>query len=499
MHGILFNSDGGAGALYHFEPPISPEQLCNVVNQLVGTQVSVFIQSVNHGNDQFLYDTKVAQVYDGRHVPGGKFEQDNFRKWALNVRSLLDRDLDPLALWAERTHELGMQFWPSMRMNDIHNDWVDRRPSIRSEWQKQNPHLMIGEDVPDVYVKCYEHRFSWAMDFAHEQVRRRKFALIDEMCAERDVDGFEMDFLSHPMYFRNGHEQEGMPLLNDFMRRVRSRLDEIGRHKGRKLTLLARVGPTFSECEQVGMDVRTWIREGLVDVLQPMSRSCLDMNADVAGFVEAAQGTAVEVAGGIEYYVQDYGGGKITRASIEMMRGAAASFWRQGAGSIYLFNFDCHALNRFHPMAPIERQMLEQIGSPQTLCAKDKHYFITRDAQGLSPDAGGQMPLPVNLTEPGVAKLLTFNVGDDLDAARRAGTLRSVTLALTFNAPPAGRVAVTLNGRRLPESEPTTHLHFSTLTCSDAPVVAGRNDLRVTLTQHGGLYLEGVEIRINYR
>ena len=46
---ILLNSDGGSGALYAHEPPITDAQLCRVIDALEGTQVDVFIQSVSFG------------------------------------------------------------------------------------------------------------------------------------------------------------------------------------------------------------------------------------------------------------------------------------------------------------------------------------------------------------------------------------------------------------------------------------------------------------------
>ena len=497
MTGILFNSDGGSGVLYHFEPPLTEEQLCNVVNQLAETQVEVFIQSVNHGNDLFLHPTLVAEVWDASKAVDGQFDNDNFRKWALNIQSLLDRGQDPLDLLSARTHELGLQFWTSMRMNDIHHDDVERWPSLRSAWQRENEHLMIGSGVPDRYVRSQRRNYSWAMNYAEPEVRDRKFALIEEMCTRYDLDGFEMDFLSHPLLFKKGQEEEGRDLLTEFVRRVRTRLDEISREKGTRLVLLARVLPNFAECEEVGMDVRRWIREGLVDLIQPQTRGYLDMNADITAFVEAASGTNVRIAGGLEHYVRDYGGSLTTRASIEMMRAAAGSFYEQGAACLYLFNFDCHARHFFHPIAPVETRMLREIGSPATLRNRDQHYFVTRDMNGLEPEQGGNMPLPVNLPESGSEKTFTFTIGADLEAELREDGRASITLALTFNGPPEGRVTVALNGQELSEPEESTHLFLSTLTFLNPPVQQGPNELRIALQQGRGLRVEGIEVKIH--
>lgn len=496
MSGILFNSDGGAGALYHFEPPITPDQLCNVVDQLRDTQVDVFIQSVNFGNDRYLHPTKVAEVFDAGAAADGKFDHDNFRKWGMNVQSLLDRGLDPLEILAVRTHELGMQFWPSMRMNDIHHDNVERCPSLRSRWQIANELLMIGPDVPDSYARRYHRQFSWAMDYGREEVRDRKFALIEEMCAGYDVDGFEMDFLSHPMLFRKGREADGLEILTGFMRRVRQRLDEIGREKGKRLTLLARVLPNFAECTAAGMDVKTWIDEGLVDVLQPQTRGSLDMNADIRSFVDSARDSSARIAAGMEHYVKDYGGGG--RATLEMLRAASAGFYEQNAACIYLFNFDCHAEHHFQPISPGESQALREIGSAETLRCTDKHYFVTRDMTSLLAEEGGDKQLPTNLPEQGARRTFAFVVGDDVDSARAAGLLKSLTLKLTFRGDPEGKVHTELNGRELPLPSVSKDVFTCSATFPDPPLGRGKNEIALTLTRPGGVIVEGIEIKILY-
>lgn len=497
---ILFNSDGGCGSLFHNEPPITPDQLCNVVNQLAGTQVTIFVQCVNDGDDQFFYPTKVAQIADGRYVKDGKFEEENFRKMQLNIRSLLDRGSDPLNIWIERTHELGMLFWASQRMNDIHKDWVDRWPSIRSEWEKQNTHLLIGKDFPERYAKRVNYSgelFTWAMNYAEEEVRNRKFSIIEEVCSGYDVDGYEMDFLSHPYFFRKGHEIRGSGIMNDFVRKVRGRLEEIGTERGKKITLCARVLPNFRECEEACLDVMTWIKEGLIDVLQPMTRGYLDMNADVASFVGAVEGTGIEIAGGLEMYVRDYAGGYTGRADVEMMRAAASGYWQEGVDSIYLFNFDGHAKNFFHPATAEELQILKEIGGPDTIANRDKHYYVTRDMSGLTPEEGGDKMLPVDLEGKGASGRFRFTVGDDVKGAEKEGTLEPV-LRLSFNRSPEDLLHVELNDRDPGDGAIKRRLFCSTLTFAGPPVIQGKNELTISLKTPGKIRIEAIELFVRY-
>ena len=510
---LLLNSDGGDGALMAFEPPITPDQLCRVVNEVEGTQVDVFIQCVQWSDEQMLYPTRVAEVYA---TPISEDHQRDFeknpgiRRWARNVESLLDAARDPLVIWSRRSHEAGMQFWPSLRMNDIHKDWSERWPSLRSQWERDNPQVRLGSAVPDRYLHQANrspqpsHGYSWAMDYALEEVRNRKLAIIAEICANYDVDGFEMDFLSHPYYFKKGEEAHGLSLMNDFVRQVRERLDETGRAKGRKLTLLARVLPSLELNERIGLDVRAWIREGWVDIIAPATRGYLDISADLTSFVELARGTGVEISGGLsDLYVRDYTGSKTGRASIEMLRAAAAAAWQAGVTSLHLFNYDCHASGKGEPgvlFSPDELQALKEVGDPNLIARKDKHYYVTREMGGLTREAGGEMQLPTEMVR-GDTRELRFLVGDDVAAARVDGVLESATLLVSLQGYDRwdDDLRLRLNGRRLRGRFEGGALHFDGVTPKQGNNLLSLHLRNRPASRQAPIRVQGVELFVDYR
>ncbi|MCY3761744.1 MAG: hypothetical protein OXH50_10885, partial [Gemmatimonadetes bacterium] len=246
------------------------------------------------------------------------------------------------------------------------------------------------------------------------------------------------------------------------------------------------------------------------------TRGYLDMNPDLASFVEAARGTQVQVLGGIsDLYVRDYTGSKTGRASLEMMRAAAQSFWGQGVSGLHLFNFDCHAsgiqghstvnslidTSRQPLLSPEERQMLTEIGDPELISRKDKHYFITRDMAGRTPEEGGEMQLPVDLDED-QEKILRLFVGDDIEAASKDGVLESLSLVVSLSAYSRwdDDLRLVLNGRRLRGETGNGRLRFE-----NAPVRQGFNELTIRLRRRGGrapikpVRVQGVEVFIDYR
>jgi hypothetical protein len=470
------------------------DQLCHVLNDLPGTHVDAFLPCPQFSDDQFWFPTRVAEVYDGRHVKDGQFEDMYFKRVAGNVRSLNERGIDPMLVWQRQSHGHDFLFIPSLRMNDIHKDYVDRWPSLRSNWERARTHLLIGDAIPAWYTAPY--KYTWSMDYAHAEVRQRKLDIITEICTRYDVDGFEMDFLRHTFYFRRGEEAEGAQQMNDFVESVRKRLNEIGEEKGKQLRLLVRVPPQLAECRQIGLDVSTWIRNNWVDMVIAMAPGYLDMDADVASFVQLAKGTKCVVAGGLEYYVRGYKKPDqkgITWASIEMLRAGAASIWAQGASSVYLFNYDCHGP---FPFRGEKRQAIQEIGDPVKLIGKNKRYLITVDMNNRTSEEGGNKQLPVTLAEKHNKRELQFFIADDLGKAAKNGSLDSVEM--TIAASGARKLRVQMNGRDVePDEQSDTRLLFKT-----PHFVQGKNVLGVRLSTESpqsGSRITEVDVWVRYR
>jgi len=500
---IFFNSDGGI--LFKFEPPMTAEQACAILDPLKDTQADAFLPCINgYGDDQMVYPTRVAEVYGLSCLEGHTIADDKigrlYRMSAGNVSALMAAGHDPLRLWERRCRELGKEFWPSLRMNDVHED--DTRFEIgRSQWKEKNRHLLIGADVPERYL--YGTGFSWAANYAEEEVRARRLAIITEVCQTYDVDGFELDFQRHNYLFKKGQERQGMELLTDFLRTLRTRLNEIGEKKQKKIRILARVPETLEVCGLVGIDAPAWIRENLIDWIVPMSPGSLDLDADLSAFCDLARGTNCKIAGGLERSVNFYTGEeKSSRTSIEMMRAAAAAFFYQGADAVYLFNFDCHSKKKGVPFLPYEIQMLQEIGDPKLIARRNKHYFITRDDGKKTIEEGGLKQLPAELKYEGAVRAFTMTIGDNLALARREGLLQGILLRVHLDKAvlPEYTLDIRMNGHPLENGK----TEESILTFENPPVSQGKNHIRIAI--HGkpvGAFspvrVEGIELQIEYK
>ena len=167
---------------------------------------------------------------------------DYLRRDIENTRALLAAGIDLLVLLPRRARGHGMEFWASMRMNDIHDDYPECA-AYHGGFRKAHPELLLGSPYPEPKHRGnWRAGFCWGLDYARPEVRERQLALIEEVLTRYDVDGFELDFLRGAYYFKTDERRSAMPLMTDFVRGVRRLVDRAGEGKGRPLTLAIRVG-----------------------------------------------------------------------------------------------------------------------------------------------------------------------------------------------------------------------------------------------------------------
>jgi hypothetical protein len=495
---LLFNCDGCSCTISNFAPPITLDQLCRPVNELANTQVDVFIHCVNLGGDAYNYPSKVGELF-GRSITDWSGVHPRLKIQAANLKSLVEAGHDPVTVLEKRTHELGMRFWLSMRMNEQHEDDVKRFGAKITPFKKQNRHLLIGPDFRPgtmAYADKYGYTYSW--NYAEEGTREHLLAVLDEMLQRYFVDGLELDYGRGACYFKQGEEADGMPVMTEFVRSARGKVDRFARAKQHQITLAVRVPPGFQRCGRLGLDVRTWITEGLVDLVIPMDPGYLDMQPNLSEFIDAARVSQVSIAGGLEQNTAGYG------KNVSQLYAAVSAFRHQGAKTVYLFNFDCHRQKgRANRYTAEEIRFLKNVADYKTVAKEDKHYFITRDGLNRTPRQGGLMQLPQELC-PGEMRAFHLHIGDDPEAAQRAGTLASGTLRITLKGydPQQVSLAVWVNDQAL-----KTHnaaVQNDTLSFGNPPLHNGPNTVSLRINREGSasrdpVRVEKIEYFLDYR
>jgi hypothetical protein len=234
------------------------------------------------------------------------------------------KGVDPFAVSVARCRERGISPWMSVRMNDTH--YIDDPTKTARLWQ-QHPELRRAERS--------------GYDFAEKRVRDHYLALIAELMDRYDCDGVELDWMRFPRLFKAGREQQGLPALNDFVRRAHQLADQATVRRKHPVKIAARVPALPESALGLGMDAVTWAREGWVDMLV-LSAIWRPSDTDIP--VErwrqriGPAGGRVLLAAATDLWLQGTPGGKLMADDLESQRGFTAAALDRGADLVYLFN-----------------------------------------------------------------------------------------------------------------------------------------------------------------
>ncbi len=467
---ILYFNDARHYYLYAFEPPMSLEDAWRPIDEIVGTSINTFVYGVE-SNSGLFNDTKVGVRSGINERPF--VEGYYWRAWN-NMQSLIDRGLDPLQVLIDRAHERGLDFITSMRIGGEPRD-----PRYRiGVGQVSADGGGAGENNPD---------------FAHREVRALRQAWLEELSGY-PVEGIELDFAFTPYYFKPQDVEANTRIMTDFV----ASLAQMIRRQDRDRIVGARVFPHEMTNLASGLDVRSWLSEGLVDYVAPLFYGyfLLDPNLPLEWLVEAAHGSGAEVYPMLHpFFVK-----RPDHATPAMIRAAAANYWAQGADGLMVgpwFSW---------PLRETEKSFLTELGDSEVIQQKDKHYFVSVRQEAMAA-LGYDHPLPLRLekADPNFRGKIPFYLADDLS---RKGAARVRLLMRVLNLVDADRLEVRLNGVSLRQERLQRTSHRYEFLWLEYELVSRRpktgwNQLEVALETRpkglvGGVTVDHVELFVEY-
>ena len=470
---IVLNNDGNE-PVYLIEAPTEEELLKYRTGPLAGSQVdTVFYSTWCSGFTMFTHLTKVGQLFT---VEGEWFNRNL-------MGALAEAGIDPLRVMNDFIHEQGREFFWSLRMNDTHDSQgggYSAEMFAANDFKQANPQYLLA--TPETRPRYG----GWsAVDFAEPEIRDLTFRFVEEVCLNYDVDGIELDFYRHPVFFHEparGFPASGVErdLMTDLVRRIRRMTEEVGQRRGRPILVATRLPDSVPYCRAIGLDIERWLADDLLDLLIP------------AGYLQLSPWeTSVELGhryGAMVYpaldesRVKEPGTADVKTGTFRTPRGGDASYraraanvWRAGADGVYLYNF-------FNPSSPI----LRQLGEMETIQSAERRYFVS--VRGVARVAGDGFPHESFLRVPTltpqhprqlfpgrpVAEYLT--VGEDPRAEPRAGS--AVVELRIWNAD-TGQVSAAINGQALPLQ--TGEGDLATAAVEPDGIIPGANRIEVTL------------------
>ena len=435
---ILTNDESVAYTTYCATERATAGDLQEMVKFLARSGVDTLTQCV-HTRWQAYYDSKVVEVAgDQRHA--GEQPARRAEDWAYlsAMRRLIDVGDDPPKVLADACHRNGMRFVPSLRLND--STELDEKDGRYGRFRRDHPQWRI----PD----------SHAMDFGVSEVRQHIVDVVSELAARYDIDGIELDFMRHPRFFRADQVRDQTAAMTDLVRRVRSVLDDTAAGRAQRLLLIVRVPMKIGdggfttddpnhvdlECLGTGLDVPTWVSEGLVDIVCPMSFSSTDwdrMIAAMARWRSLTEGTGCGVYPTIQRSPKS--GYAPPWAMADSYRGAAYSFYLHGADGIALYNLGAHSL--YNPWTRALGHMVGMTDGPYA------SWKVVADMDSPSRLTAGPRRYPCYLgpmvpVEKGQRKTLEFYMPEDPQDATLRPHLRFFAPNFTLG----HRIEVDING-----------------------------------------------------
>ena len=509
---LIYNEDGdtlGGFRTKLHEAPMSVEDfLYELFAPLVGTHVDTYVWccGATHGLNLARSGGQRRALWMEHHrTAEGKFlNVHNWRSWC-NLQSFLQAGHNPPEFIARGARDCGMEMFFSLRMNDAH-DAHDPDPETVAAGsgginpiKAGHPDWLIGEPGAVYEPKSIPWWMRRAFDYAAEGYRDYVVGIAEEILSF-DNDGVELDFMSHPFLFKLGRERQDAPLLTGMIRRVKALA------AGRDKSLMVRVPGSIERCERIGIDVRTWIREEIVDVLS-LGRSVTPATIPTGEWMQAVAGTACQVFPSINPNHDP----RLARA--EALRAFAMLHLQAGAHGVYLFNFFRQPFSKhYREFFDLDRfgwDALREMGDIDTLAHRDKLYIFDF-LKATTPGAYGHgipeelVDLPLELGEEGRQGRVRFRIGDRLGGTAPQEIALRVEVA---NLTELDELELAVNGRRLVGEERTYPYQYGaeiTFPVSASVLNTGGNELEITVRKrnpyiHPPLVFEWAEVSIRYR
>jgi len=343
---IIYNNDGNDFNGATPAEPKTPENfLSKRTTPLLGSQV-----------DSIFYCTGVTFYYKHQSLESEILKRQTY------ADELIEQGTDCLEVMTRFCRRYNLECFWSMRMNDNHDatrDW------LLSQWKRNNPELLVGEkgdEFPYVSDK-------WSMvDYTKQQVRDKVYRDLKDVATRYDVDGLEYDFFRHPGFFKPQFfgelvTKEHRDMMTDLLRRVRKMADETGAKRGRPILIACRLPDSIEYCRAIGLDLKKWLEEDLVDIITGCGYFKLEPWLNWAAL--GAQYDVPAYACFVSRRIMS-GGPAEAETDIRYWRGEALNAWHAGVDGIYTFN-------EFNP----HDQKFREIGDPELLKTKQ---FINQTA-----------------------------------------------------------------------------------------------------------------------
>jgi hypothetical protein len=274
------------------------------------------------GGDRVLYFSNIGQDFAAslRNTKGESsvfFPRTGDRELAQTWAAYRRNGVDPLRVAAEAAKRIGVELHAGYRTagfvyppphDDLYGEFARKHPELLCVDRDGTPLPRISYAFPETrryVISLFREMAEYPIDGVCVLYNRRPPLVAYEAPL---VEGFKSRFGEDPRSLDPGDGRwlsYRSEVLTQFMRELRAELDAVGREQ-KRTKRLAISAVVFREEENVlhGMDLKTWIQEGLVDTIIPYSSSvrlnsfvpAWEKPEEIAYFVSLVEGSACRLA-----------------------------------------------------------------------------------------------------------------------------------------------------------------------------------------------------------
>ena len=380
---ILYNNDStntaGCVSPWHKKgEPFREELLAASIDEVAGTGVDVHLLSPGVGWIPWWPSEVYPDHYQWWMKKTG-LESDGYgySDYFLNGG-------DMVKVLVDRCKANGMAPFVSYRLNDCHLMEFMGTKHPKSAWVSrfyaEHPEYMLDPKHKEKAPEGYSHLRG--QNWAIPEVRDYKFALIEEVCANYDLAGLELDFLRDNMLFRldETDEQQRVDIISAFVKKVRRMLDRTAR-PGQRRYFCVRIPLQIAAHGAIGLDVLKLAEAG-VDMLNLSDWYGTNQRTDIAEVRRIVPDAAIyfemtQSSGRSGHGPGDY---PYPRTSDEQFYTAAHLAHSRGADGISLFNFAFYREHGRPPKGFVNEppfHVLPHLSDPAWLAQQPQYYWAS--------------------------------------------------------------------------------------------------------------------------
>ncbi len=332
IEGLMLNLDNTSHGV---SGSVTEESLVNWVNQYKGTHVTDMVMNIAESKCVYPTDVFFGWYGDGQtRNTDGVITTDPRSDSNGYVQHFITNKMDYLKTLSKELPKAGINMWMSIRMNDAH-DRNAAESTLFTEYFFNHPEYrrdQYGTQVTTYYAKIW--------DYSYPEIRNIYLALLNESLDRYDVYGYQFEWQREMWLFHPGGEYAGIDILNQFMRDADAIISIYEEKYGHEIKFAVTCGADLQTNYDFGLDIMTWVSEGILDMVSPMGRWSTTYNeTPVALWKTLMEPYGVEVSPCIEHGISH---SPLKKShdfpNIEHYTGTAALFLSQGADKLQIYN-----------------------------------------------------------------------------------------------------------------------------------------------------------------